>query len=252
MNAFPQTLRTWRKTRRFSQLDLALEADVSSRHISFLETGRAQPSRDMVARLGDALQLPLATRNQMLTYAGFAPQFAQRNWNDAEMAPVRAAVQHTLTQHAPYPGLALDQLWSIRQMNAPARMLFAGLGITEGDNLLDLMTSDIFPPVIENWPDVAHHAAQRLRTESTAQGGVPALDRVADTLGRIPGRTSQSFGPVVPTIYQMGPTRLSLFGIISQFGTPEDLTLNEMKIELYFPADETTDQALRALAVRSD
>ena len=111
MTAFPQTLKTWRTTRRYSQLDLALEADVSARHISFLETGRARPSREMVARLGDALQLPLDARNRMLTSAGFAATYPGRDWQSADMAPIRQAVARTLENHMPYPGIAVDRLW---------------------------------------------------------------------------------------------------------------------------------------------
>lgn len=248
MNAFPETLKTWRKTRRLSQLDLALEADVSSRHISFLETGRARPSRDMIGRLSDVMQLPLAARNEMLTHAGFAAQYSARDWDDADMAPVRKAIDHMLDRHAPYPALALDQLWVLQKMNRPARTLFAGLNVTEGDSLLDLMMSDRLPPLIENWPDVAHHAAQRLRTESVAQGGIAALDRVAAHLVQVPGRSYTALAPVVPTIYRLGEARLSLFATIAQFGTPEDLALNELKIELYFPADEASRIILENLA----
>ncbi|MEJ6404444.1 helix-turn-helix domain-containing protein [Yoonia sp. 2307UL14-13] len=247
MSAFPETLKTWRKTRRLSQLDLALEADVSSRHISFLETGRARPSRDMIGRLSDVMQLPLAARNQMLTHAGFAAQYSARDWDGADMAPVRMAIDHMLDRHAPYPALALDRLWILHKMNGPARTLFAGLNVTEGDSLLDLMMSDHLPPLIENWPDVAHHAAQRLRTESVAQGGIAMLDRVAAHLAQVPGRSDTALAPVVPTIYRLGEARLSLFATIAQFGTPEDLALNELKIELYFPADEASRVILENL-----
>ncbi len=248
MTDFPATLKSWRKTRRMSQLDLALEAEVSSRHISFLETGRAQPSRDMIRRLGDALQMPLTARNQMLTYAGFAARYPARRWDAQDMAPIVRAVDHTLERHAPFPGLAVDDLWTVVRMNDPARMLFAELGVGEGDSLLEVMVSEVMPPLIENWPEVAYHTALRLRTESAAQGGVRVLDEAADALGQAAGTQAQSAGPVVPTIYRMGGQRLALFSTIAQFGTPEDLTLNELRIELFFPADDETDQVLRALA----
>lgn len=248
MNDFSRTLQSWRRARRFSQLSLAVEADVSTRHISFLETGRARPSVDMIKRLGDALQLPLAARNQMLTFAGFAIQHQARNWSAEEMAPVRAAVDYTLNQHAPYPALAIDRLWSIVQMNGPAQGLFGPLKLHQGDSLLELMLSDILPPLIENWPQVAHHAAQRLRTESTAQGGVALFDKAAEKLAEVPMSTPHSSGPVVPTIFRAGSIRLSLFTTIAQFGTPEDLTLDDLKIELYFPADHETEKALRIMA----
>ena len=109
MTQFAQSLKSWRKARRYSQLELANEADVSSRHLSFLETGRANPSREMIARLGDALSLPLAARNQLLTHAGYAARYAQRNWDSEDMAPIRGAVDHMLKQHEPYPAIAVVQ-----------------------------------------------------------------------------------------------------------------------------------------------
>ena len=246
MTQFPQTLQRWRKVRRFSQLDLAGEAGVSARHIAFLETGRSRPSAAMVARLGAALGLPLAARNQMLTLAGFATRHPGRGWDDAAMAPVRAAIDHVLARHAPWPALAVDRRWRVTAMNPPARVLFGTLGVVAGSSLIDLLLSPTLPPLIENWPEVAHHAAQRLRTESAAQGGVAELDAAADVLGRVPGGGAAA-GPVVPTIYRMGDVRLSLFAILAQFGTPDDVTLDDLKIELYFPADAASDAALRAM-----
>lgn len=248
MTQFPETLKLWRKARRFSQLDLAGEADVSARHISFLETGRAQPSREMIGRLGDALNLPLATRNQMLSHAGFAPRYKGRNWDADEMAPIRAAVDHTLASHAPYPAVALDRFWTILQMNTPAAVLFGGLGIGVGDSFIDLVMSDRLAGFVENWPEVAHHTALRLRTESAAQGGVPQLEAAADKLASVKHGRKPAPSPVVPTIFRAGEMRLSLFSTIAQFGTPEDLALDDLKIELFFPSDEETTAILRALA----
>ncbi|MEM7546534.1 MAG: helix-turn-helix transcriptional regulator [Pseudomonadota bacterium] len=248
MSAFPQSLKTWRQTRRFSRLDLALEADVSARHISFLETGRARPSQEMVARLGEALRLPLDARNQLLSHAGFAARYPGRNWQTADMAPIRRAVDHMLTGHAPYPALALDRRWIIKGMNAQARALYGLLGVGDDDSLVDLMVSDSLPPLIENWPAVAHHAAQRLRTESMAQGGVAELDAAAAHLSRVARPLDRGLEPVVPTILNTGTVRLSMFATIAQFGTPEDVTLDDLKIELYFPADEPTALALRQMA----
>lgn len=248
MTEFPHSLKTWRKARRFSQLDLALEADVSARHISFLETGRARPSREMIGRLGDALELPLDARNQMLIHAGFAARYPKRAWDDADMAPIRGAVDHMLLSHAPYPAIALDRLWAVVGMNPPAAILFGLMGVREGDSLLDLILSEKLPEAIENWPEVAHHTARRLRTESAAQGGIPALDRAADHLSRVPPPKVPALGPVVPAIYRAGHMRLALFATIAQFGTPEDLLLDDLKIELFFPADTDSEAALRMLA----
>lgn len=246
MTEFSSTLRTWRKARRFSQLDLAGEANVSARHISFLESGRSQPSRDMISRLGDALALPLDARNQMLTHAGFAARYPGRPWDAADMAPIRDAVDYILTAHAPYPALAVDRLWTVLQMNAPAQKLYAMLGVRVGDSLLDLVMSDHISEVIKNWPQVAHHACQRLRTESAAQGGVPELDRAADHLGQVPQPKGAPTSPVIPTILNLGDAHLSIFATIAQFGTPEDVALADLKVELYFPADEASAALLRA------
>ena len=248
MNQFPETLKIWRKARRMSQLGLAMEADVSSRHISFLETGRAQPSREMIGRLGDALSLPLATRNQMLTHAGFAVRYPERNWNAEEMAPIRAAVEHTLTRHSPYPAIAIDRLWNVVLMNGSAEMLFGLMGVSQGHSLIDLLLSDNLPPMIENWPEVAHHVAQRLRTESADQGGLSMLDHAADKLSIDAGYDGAVLHPVVSTIYKAGDLRLSLFSTIAQFGTPVDLTLDDLKIELFFPSDSATEQVLRSMS----
>ncbi len=249
MTGFPQTLKHWRGTRRLSQLDLAVEAEVSARHISFLETGRARPSREMIARLSDTLRLPLHARNQLLTHAGFAPRYASRDWTAPDMAPIRAAVDRMLERHAPYPAIAADRLWRVVKLNAPAQMLFGLIHIGEGDSLLDLMQGDLLPQFIENWPEVAHHSVQRLRTESAAQGGVAALDAAAAKLSTVPAPKALPTGPVIPTTYRAGDLRLSLFSTIAQFGTPEDQTLDDLKIELFFPADTETDTTLQRITL---
>lgn len=247
MSDFAQSLRTWRHARRFSQLDLALEAQVSARHISFLETGRARPSRDMVGRLGIAMQLPLSAQNTLLTHAGFAARFTARRWEDAEMAPIRAAVAHTMQAHAPFPAIALDRDWNLVRMNGPATQIYGLMGLQQGDSLLRVLLSDALPPLVENWPEVAHHTALRLRTESAALGGVDTLERAATHLAQVPRRTHHQTGAVVPMILNTGALRLSLFATIAQFGTPEDVFLDELKIELFFPTDDASKTTLEAM-----
>lgn len=244
MTGFSDMLRHWRQLRRLSQLDLALEAGVSARHISFLETGRARPSAAMVARLGEALTLPLDARNQLLTRAGFAPRHEARTWDDAAMAPIRRAVDHMLDRHAPWPGLAVDADWTVVRLNRPAAALFGGLGLREGTSFLDLLLSDDLPRAIENWPEVAHHAARRLRLESAARGGVARLDDAAGALARVALRGRAPGGPVVPVILRLGAGRVSLFSTIAQFGTAEDLLLEDLRIELFFPMDSESDALL--------
>lgn len=251
MTEFRDSLRHWRAVRRFSQLELAMKADISPRHLSFLETGRAQPSRDMVARLGDALQLPLGARNEFLTLAGYAVRYQGRDWEAEDMAPIRQAIERLLEQQLPFPGLALDRLWRIRRANASALALFGSLGLTVGDSLLELMCSETLPALVENWPEVALHAARRLHTESLAQGGVPELDQAVAKLAQAPKPAAASTHPVIPTILRFGDSRLSMFATVSQFGTPDDLLLEDLKIELYFPADQATADAFTAMTAGS-
>ena len=247
MQTFPDTLRHWRSLRRFSQLDLANEAGISSRHLSFLETGRARPSREMVVRLGETLEVPLVARNEMLTAAGFAARYRSADWTAKEMDPVRAAIEKTLANHMPMPGLAVDRLWKIHMANPAALALFSSFGIGVGDSLLDLMVSDALPSVVENWPEVAHHAAKRLRTESAAEGGVPEFGPVIAHLEKAPKPIDPARTPVIPTIVVHGDQKLSLFATIAQFGTPEDVALGSLKIELYFPMDLNTERVFKAM-----
>ncbi|MDJ0921497.1 MAG: helix-turn-helix transcriptional regulator [Henriciella sp.] len=251
MTQFAQSLKTWRQARRYSQLELAHEADVSARHLSFLETGRANPSREMIAKLGDALNIPLTARNQLLAHAGFAARYQQRSWDAEEMAPIREAVEYTLDQHAPYPAFIVDRHWVILKTNKPAATLFGMMGVREGESLIEVMQKEEVQSTIENWPEVAHHVAHRLRTESAARGGIEALESAADVFARAPAPNTERLGPVVPTIYRVGELRLSLFSTIAQFGTPEDLSLDDLKIELFFPSDAETKAMLLGMSAQA-
>ncbi|MCP4818118.1 MAG: helix-turn-helix domain-containing protein, partial [Shimia sp.] len=137
---FGATLKEWRQARRVSQLDLGLSAGVSSRHISFLETGRSRPSRGMVLRLCDELDVPIAQRNRMLTSAGLSPAHAERDLSEEDMAPMRKAVDWTLARHDPYPAMAIDRHWRLVKANRCMAGLLAAFGMAEGDSLLDMMT----------------------------------------------------------------------------------------------------------------
>jgi len=249
MTPYPGLLKEWRKRRRMSQLDLAVEAEVSARHISFLETGRSRPSPDMILHLSEVMDLPVDTRNQMMRAEGFAPRFASTPIDDTAMSPIRDAVEWTLQQHAPYPGLVLDRLWNVVKLNSAARRLFKPLRIDEGQSLLTLVTNPLMAELVENWPEVAHHTILRLRAESANAGGVPELDAAARVLWQQGhARPDTTIGPAIPTIYRFGDQRLSLFGTIAQFSTPTDVTLDDMKIELFFPADEPSARFLQCLS----
>lgn len=253
MTAYPTLLKEWRHRRRMSQLDLAVEADVSTRHISFLETGRARPSPEMIVHLSEVMDVPLDARNQMMRAVGFAPRYPNRPLSDDVMAPLREAMMWTLNRHAPYPGIAVNRIWQIIAMNAPAKMLFAPMGVAEGDSLADLVTNPIMSEVVENWPEVAHFTMLRLRAESAKAGGVPELDDTVAALAKIAAtQVHAADAPVVPTIYRMGDQRLSLLGTIAQFSTVADETLDDLKVELFFPANPESAALLHALAAGAD
>ena len=256
-NSFGATLKEWRGRRRMSQLDLGLSANVSARHISFLETGRSNPSRSMVRLLCDSLELPHGARNAFLTSAGFAPAYRRRDLRDPDMAHVRAAVDWTLERHDPYPALALDRHWNVVRVNRTAALLLSGVGLAEGDSLLQaLLDRERMAPMLVNWAEVVEHMIVRLRTESAHLGGDPVLDAAIEKLQDDPDltpRTDETRLPVlIPARYRVADVVLSLFSTIAQFGTAEDIALAELKIELMFPEDEATRAVLFSLAKPAD
>ena len=253
---FGTLLKDWRGRRRISQLDLGLTANVSARHIAFLETGRSKPSRDMVLQLSEALMIPRAERNALLNSAGFAAAYRQRDLDDAELEHVRAAVAWTLERHDPYPAMALDRHWTLVQANRSAAALLAAVDIGIGDSMLEAaLNADVMREAIENWDEVARHLSVRLRTESAHLGGDAVLDNAANELAESlnPKNVSHeaALDAVIPTRYRAGDMPLSLFSTIAQFGSAEDIALADLKIELLFPADEVTRQLLLAAAATS-
>lgn len=250
-SSFGTLLKDWRGRRRVSQLDLSLSADVSARHIAFLETGRSKPSRDMVVQLSEALMVPRADRNMLLNAAGFTALYRHRDLSDAEMAHVHAAVSWTLERHDPYPALAVDRHWSVVMANRSATSLLSSIGLQVGGSLLEALTdSQALRDAVENWPDLARHMSVRLRTESAHLGGDAVLDAAAEKLskevGTKPETADAALQAVVPTRYRASDMVLSFFSTIAQFGSAEDIALADLKIELMFPADEPTKQALLA------
>lgn len=249
---FGNLLKEWRETRKFSQMDLGLSANISSRHISFLETGRARPSRSMVLHLGTVLDIPRGSRNAMLHAAGFAPAYRSREIGDAEMAPINAALDWMLERHMPYPAIVLDRHWNVIRANATGQMMLQGLGLEDNASLINALTLSKMPAAIENWREVAHHMVLRLRTESMHLGGDAVLDDAAARLSGLVGKTAapETFGAeaAVAARYRLGKTTMSFFSTISQFGTAEDIALADWKIEHFFPADEPTREMLISLA----
>jgi transcriptional regulator with XRE-family HTH domain len=249
--AFGTLLRNWRASRRMSQLDLSLTADVSARHIAFLETGRSRPSRAMVMRLCETLDVPRAERNHMLDAAGFRAAWIARHLDEPDMAPIRAAIARMIERHAPYPALALDRHWVVTQSNAPAIAMLAAFGLAPDACLLDILWAETDAARIENWAEVAAHAMSRLRVESAAMGGDAVLDDAAARIAGDPRLAAFeplfAMPPVSPAIYRIGGQRFSIFSTIAHFGTAEDIALADLRIELFFPADAATEAAFAAL-----
>lgn len=247
---FALGLKDWRRRRGVSQLSLSLAADVSARHIAFLETGRANPTRAMVIRLAAALDVPRPDRNALLEAAGFAAAYAGRDVSSADMDSIRAALSWMLERHEPYPAFAIDRHWTLRMANRPAGILLASVGLSVGTSMIDAMTVDgPLRKAIANWPEVARHMCARLRTESRHVGGDAVLDAAASQLADQGADPRRGVLPaVVPVRYRLGDTTLSLFSTIAAFGSAEDIALAEMRIELLFPFDDDTRRALEAMA----
>ncbi|WP_218079703.1 helix-turn-helix domain-containing protein [Anthocerotibacter panamensis] len=258
---FPHLLKTWRQKRRLSQLDLALSSGVSQRHISFLESGRAKPSRSMILQLSETLAVPLRDRNDWLTAAGFAPVFKSRPLDDPQMVQVMSAVRMMLTNHVPFPAIAIDRAWNIRMSNAPFDMVSAIIGADVwtrvGGMQRNLMRLFFHPngikPYVTNWKAIAPLLWHRAQREAEALGGkemkqvLSELSQYqdADTLWAAEGA---ALVPVLPLEIEKDGVRISLFTVIATFGTAQDVTADELRIESLFPADEATERLFRSAA----
>lgn len=250
---FGLQLKTWRGRRRMSQLQLALEAEVSARHIAFLETGRARPSRAMVLRLGEALDMPRTERNLLLDAAGFRAAYGQRSFDDAALAPVHKAIAHMIRGHMPYPAFVFDRHWTILDANKTGLMMLSGFGLSAGQSFLDfLLQPGRGAELVENWEEVAAHLASRFRLESVHLGGDALLERAAAALARQASDAGRSahddLPPVVPVRFRFGGGVYPMFSTITQFGTAEDIALADIKIEMFFPADAATETLFKQMA----
>jgi len=258
---FPARLKAWRQKRRLSQLELALQAGVSQRHLSFLESGRANPSRGMIQSLSETLDIPLRDRNDLLVRAGFAPVFGARALDDPLLAQAMAAVRMMLTNHAPFPAVALDRAWNIRLANAPFDRLTAAIDAdlwqSIGGAERNLMRLFFHPnglrPYVTNWAAIAPLLWRRAQREADSLGGqdmaavLAELAPLQDAHTR-DGAAETALLPVLPLQIERNGIGLALFGVIATFGTAQDVTADELRIELLFPADAQTEALLRALA----
>lgn len=252
-------LRDWRQRRRLSQLELALEAEISTRHLSFVETGRARPSRELVLQLAELLQVPLRERNALLVTAGFAPVYSERPLDDPRLAAARAAVQLVLDGHDPYPALALDRHWNLLQANAAAQRLLQGIPAALLQPPVNVLRLSLHPdglgPRIVNLGEWREHLLARLRRQVAASGD-PVLHGLLQELAAYPPLAGETHGDpstphadvVVLLRLRLPQGELALFSTITVFGTPVDITLSELALEAFYPADAASAGVLRALA----
>jgi transcriptional regulator with XRE-family HTH domain len=262
-SGFGSTLSEWRAVRRLSQLDLALLAGISQRHISFVESGRAQPSRDMIFKLAEALDLPLRARNELFLAAGYAPAYPERRLDLSEMKAAREALELILNHHEPYPAIVMDINWNIVMRNeAASRIVNYCVGADAlrqlfPDGMINFVELMFAPnglrPHIVNWTHSRAALLRRLRREAAGNAGSPS-----ETLRRkfdhdTPRASDISFleesiDPILPLELRIGDTRLRLFNTFTTFGTPQDVSLQELRIDMSFPADEVTRRFLDAAA----
>lgn len=250
-------LREWRTRRRVSQLDLSLSVGVSARHLSFIETGRSRPSPEMVLTLAEGLDIPLRERNALLLAAGFAPRYQSRPLEDAALSPARDAVQRLLDVHDPYPGVVIDRCWNIVGANAAASALTAGLpeellGPPANIYRLSLHPDGLAARTL-NFPEWAGYLLHQLQ-RTIALTGDPALQALDDEMREYPGvaaatawgTPSDGASLLVPFVLDAGRgRRLSMFTTLTTFGTPLDVTLAELAVELFYPADAESARLLR-------
>ena len=260
---FKSVCRQWRKQRKLSQLDLALAANISQRHLSWLETGRSQPSPDMVEKLSDALEIPLRERNRMLSAAGYTPAYRETALDDELMAPVLDAIELVLQNHEPLPAVVVDRFWNVQMQNKAAEFLFGIAGdINEvlgdvGDNgEFNLALLTVHPKglrqYIANWEQAGPSFIRRLKSEAVALGDADVsayVDKLTDLAGPLEDvdYDNNDLLPILPLDVQVNGLELSLFSVISTFGTPQDITTDELRIETFYPADEKTKAFFRSL-----
>jgi transcriptional regulator with XRE-family HTH domain len=258
---FAERLRWWREHRGHSQLAMAGRAGVSQRHLSFLELGRASPSREMVDRLAAALDIPLRQHNALLLAAGFAPEWRQRDLGAPDLAEVASALDYMLAQQEPYPAVVVDRHWNLLKANTGAVRLVEFLvgPIAPGTpiNLADaLVAPDVLRPYLTNWAEVVRHFIRSVEADAAADGLVETaalLERLMGYRGvraaLSAGRSTADNGPVLAMHFRKQDTSLRLFTTIATLGTPQDVTLQELRIECFFPMDDAAAKLLRSWSV---
>jgi transcriptional regulator with XRE-family HTH domain len=250
-------LRHWRQRRHLSQLALACEADISARHLSFLETGRSTPSREMVLHLAEQLDVPLRERNNLLVAAGYAPVFHERPLSDPALDAARKAVELVLEGHEPYPALAIDRRWTLLSANKTARRLLGGVEPALLEPPINVLRVSLHPSGlasrIANLAEWHSHIVSRLRRQVDLTAD-PGLEEILSEIKSYRSASESAaasalpdYGGVIIPLRLMTPGGvLSFLSTTTVFGTPVDITLSEIALESFFPADAATAEALRA------
>jgi transcriptional regulator with XRE-family HTH domain len=260
--SFAASLRWWRQHRGLSQLQLVGRTEISQRHLSFMELGRASPSREMVMRLAATLDVPLRQHNALLMSAGFAPVWRQTDLAAPELIQIRTALDFMLAQQEPFPGVAVDRHWNLLRSNAGAvrlvEFLVGPLAPNTPINLADaLVAPDVLRPHLVNWPDVVRYFIRSVATDAAADGTAETaalLERlrgypdVREAINAPPSEPAMA--PVLPMHFRKGKTDLRLFTTIATLGIPQDITLQELRVECFFPTDEETTRTLRGWSER--
>jgi transcriptional regulator with XRE-family HTH domain len=257
--AFGPLLKSWRTTRRVSQLGLALDAGVSARHLSYVETGKARPSRDMVARLADTLELPLRERNSLLVAAGFAPRYSETALVMPALSSVNRAIDLMLRQQEPYPAFVLNRHWDILHANEAARrvtgVVMGGKGVKHRNMLRQIFDPDDLRPAVANWEEVAGDLIRHLHEAVAANPSDDTLAALLDEALAYPGVPARwrhrdlddAPAPLLTTVLRRGPDEFRFFSTITSFATPRDVTLEEIRIECCFPDNDATIKACARL-----
>ena len=253
MTPFAETLKSWRNRQRMSQMALALSAEVSTRHVSYLETGKASPSREMVLRLAEALRVPVHARNDWLTSAGYAPVFQRRDLDSEALRPFMAAVEHVIARHDPFPAWVLDADWRIIRVNQTGEILLGVLGIAPGDNLVSALTADPSRGgLIESWRETVAHLSARLSAEARRRNDPKTAEAARALAAHWPHvDVSAPDTPAKTTVISLNRKRLELISIQAVFNTATDLSLADLRTELFYPVDANSERALETLFVRT-
>lgn len=253
-----EQLREWRTRRRMSQMDLALDTEISTRHLSFIETGRSKPSAQMLERIADCLEVPHRARNAMLLAAGYAPDYQERALDSPEMVGMRAIVEHVLKGHEPYPALAVDRHWNMIAANDAIAILIEQVSpalLTPPVNVLRIaLHPEGLAPQIVNHGDWRAHILHRIDLQIEASGDAGLIALHDELAGYAVEANDNDAGPIsgiaVPLILDTVAGQISFVSTVTIFGTPVDITLSELAIEAFFPADAESAALLQKLAAR--